>query len=83
MQKIVFRNPDNTIGIITPTQEALDKYGINAVALKDVPHGLEYKIINTSDLPESRIFRDAWEWDTTTVPDGVGAVSNTFEGVAK
>ena len=83
MQKIVFRNPDNTIGIITPTQEALDKYGINAVALKDVPPGLEYKIINTSDIPESRTFRDAWEWDTTTVPDGVGSVSNTFEGVAK
>ena len=79
MQKIIFRNKDNSVGIITPSQEALNAYGINAIALKDVPSGLEYKIINTSDLPESRTFRNAWEWDSTVEPDGVGSESNVFE----
>ena len=81
--KIIFKNKDNSVGVITPSQEALNLYGIEAIAKKDVPYGLEYKIINTADLPESRTFRDAWEWDATTIPDGVGAVSNTFEGVAE
>ena len=81
MQKIIFRNKDNSVGVITPSQEALNTYGIFSIALKDVPAGAEFKIINTSDLPESRAFRDAWEWDTATVADGVGHVSSTFEGV--
>ena len=81
--RIIFRNKDNSVGVITPSQEAIDLYGIEAIAKKDVPSGLEYKIVSVDDVPNDRTFRDAWEWDTTTVPDGVGAVSNTFEGVAK
>ena len=81
--RIIFRNKDNSVGVITPSQEAINLYGIEAVALKDVPSGLEYKIVSVDDVPNDRTFRDAWEWDTTTVPDGVGAVSSTFEGVAK
>lgn len=83
MQKIIFRNKDNSVGVITPSQEAIDLYGIEAIAKKDVPSGLEYKIVSVDDVPSDRTFRDAWEWDTTTVPDGVGAVSSTFKGVAK
>ena len=81
MQKIIFKNPDNSVGIITPTQEALDKFGIDAIAKKDVPAGLPYKIVNISDIPEDRTFRDCWEWDTTVTPDGVGAISSTIEEV--
>ena len=33
--KIVFKNENNSIGIITPTSEALDLYGIEAIAKKD------------------------------------------------
>ena len=81
MQKIIFKNKDNSVGIITPTQEAINAYGIEAIAKKDVPSGLEYKIVDEADVPSDRTFRDAWEWDTTTVPDGVGHVGSTFEGV--
>lgn len=81
MQKVIFRNPDGSVGVITPTEDALKKFGIDAIAKKDVPDGLPYKIVNASDIPEDRTWRDCWEWDTTVKPDGVGAVSNTFEGV--
>ena len=81
MQKIIFRNKDNSVGVITPSQEALNAYGIETIAKKDVPSGLEYKIVSTDDVPSDRIWRDCWEWDTTTVADGVGHVSSTFEGV--
>ena len=81
--KIIFKNKDNSVGVITPSQEALNLYGIEAIAKKDVPSGLEYKIVSVDDVPSDRTFRDAWEWDATTIPDGVGSVSNTFEGVAQ
>ena len=42
--KIIFKNKDNSIGIITPTQEALDLYGIEAIAKKDVPSPYEYPV---------------------------------------
>lgn len=83
MQKIVFRNQDGSVGVIHPTQEAIDAFGIETIALKDVPHGLPYKIVDESEIPSDRTFRNAWEWDSTIEHDGVGHVSSTFEGVAQ
>ena len=76
--KIIFRNKDNSVGVITPSQEAIDLYGIEAIAKKDVPSGLEYKIVSTDDIPSDRTFRNAWEWDDAVTPDGIGAESNEF-----
>lgn len=80
MQKIVFKNTDGSVSVIHPTQEAVDAFGIDAIAKKDTPHGFPYKIVNESEIPSDRTFRHAWEWDKTVKPDGVGAISNTFEG---
>ena len=79
MQKIVFQNKDNSVGVIHPTQETVDKFGIEAIAKKDVPSGLAYKIVDEADIPSDRTFRNAWEWDSTVEPDGVGGELNTFE----
>lgn len=81
MQKIVFQNKDNSVGVVHPTQEAIDAFGIEAIANKDVPSGLAYKIVDEADIPSDRIFRNAWEWDDTVEPDGVGSVFNTFEEI--
>ena len=78
MKKIVFQNTDKTIGIITPSPEALSTYTIEQIANKDVPCGLPYKIVNTSDVPSDRTFRNAWELAEDTVFDGVGSESNEF-----
>ena len=63
MQRIVFKNIDSTIGIIIPAPEWQGT--IEELAQKDVPEGLEYKIVETSDIPTDRLFRDAWESDDT------------------
>lgn len=47
------------------------------VALKDVPAGVAYKILDVADLPESDIFRDAWTADLAE-PDGVGMGAEAF-----
>ena len=68
MKKIIF--PQETgIAVITPTGEL----SVEETALKDVPSGVKYKIIDASDLPADRNFRNAWEYDFTESYDGVGA----------
>ena len=81
MKKIVFKNTDGSVGVIHPTQEAIDSFGIEAIAKKDVPAGLPYKIVDESEIPSDRTFRNAYEWDDTVEPDGVGSVFYTFEEI--
>ena len=79
-QKIVFKNKDNSIGIITPTDEALSFATLEQIAEKDVPHNLPYWIVEDAVILEDRIFRSAWEIDENVgKPDGFGGESNEFD----
>lgn len=80
--KIIYKNKDNSISIITPTKEALSLYSIEAIAKKDVPHNLPYKIVEDDVIPTDREFRNAWTIDDTELTDGVGGELNTFEELA-
>lgn len=60
-QVIIFTQDNGTVAIIRPTEEALAIYGIEEIATKDVPAGTPYKIVDTTDIPTDRTFRDAWE----------------------
>ena len=78
--KIVFKNEDNSIGIITPTSEALSFATIEQIAEKDVPHNLPYWIVKASVLPADRTFRNAWEIDESFgEPYGFGGENNEFD----
>ena len=66
-QRIIYPN-ETGITVIIPSKDL----SIEETALKDVPSGVKYKIINTSDLPQERDFRNAWEFDFSTDFDGVG-----------
>ena len=78
--KIIFKNEDNSIGIITPTNEALIFATIEAIAEKDCPHNLPYWIVEDSVIPTDRTFRSAWEIDESMVePTGFGGESNEFD----
>lgn len=80
MQKIIFKNKDNSIGIITPSQEALSFATIEQVAEKDCPYNLPYWIVEAMLIPEDRTFRDCWEIDESFgEPDGFGGESNEFD----
>jgi len=72
MKRIIFKNTDNSIGIIIPTEEALNSMTIEQIAQKDVPTGLKYKIADVSEIPSDREFRNAWTIDDAELTDGVG-----------
>jgi hypothetical protein len=47
------------------------------VAVKDVPAGKKFKIVNASELPTD-VPQEAWEIDEEDLTDGVGGISNEF-----
>jgi hypothetical protein len=50
--------------VISPAvyRDQTDDEFIEWIAKKDVPDGKPYKIINISDIPADRTFRNAWEY---------------------
>ncbi len=80
MKRIIFKNKDTSIGIITPTEEVLRFATIEQIAEKDCPYNLPYWIVEDSLIPESRTFRSAWTVDESFgEPDGFGGESNEFD----
>ena len=71
--KIIYTNLDGSLAIIHPTSEALQLMTIEEIALKDVPTGLAFAIIEDSEIPTDRTFRDAWTIDDSLLTDGIGA----------
>ena len=78
MQRIIYQNDRGGVSVVIPSPEALGIWGIEAIALKDVPHGVPYKIVSVDDIPSDRTFRDAWQVDAALLTDGVGAESSEF-----
>ena len=71
--KIIYKNQDGGISIIHPTVEALSIMTIEEIALKDVPTGLVFAIVEDDSIPSDRTFRDAWTIDDSLLTDGVGS----------
>lgn len=71
--KIVYKNESGGVSIITPTPEALEHMTIDEIALRDVPTGLPFAIVEDSEIPTDRTYRDAWVVDKSILTDGVGA----------
>lgn len=82
-QRIIYQTDEGGVAVIIPTPEALGQYGIEAIALKDVPAGKPFKIVDAEDVPSDRTFRAAWEVDAATLTDGVGAESDQFPEVSE
>ena len=61
-QRIIYPNDNGGVSILIPTSEYLAEHTIEELAAKDVPAGKPYKIVDVSDIPEDRTFRDAWEY---------------------
>lgn len=63
-KRIVYPTPEGGVAVIIPAPEWLAEEGntIEEIATKDVPAGVEYKIVDVTDIPSDRTFRNAWEY---------------------
>lgn len=55
-QRIIYQNAEGGVSVIIPTGEI----PIEDVIAKDLPAGVEYSVVDVSDLPSDRYFREAW-----------------------
>jgi hypothetical protein len=58
-QRIIYPTDDGGVAVIVPADCGLT---IEQIAAKDVPQGKPYKIVDVSDIPTDRTFRNAWEY---------------------
>jgi hypothetical protein len=61
-KRIIYPTDDGGVAIVIPSPEALETMTIEEIAAKDIPEGKPYKIIDTTDVPTDRTFRNAWEY---------------------
>jgi hypothetical protein len=54
-QRIIYPTSTGGVAVIVPAVSV-------ELALKDVPDGKPYKIVDVSEIPLDRTFRDAWEY---------------------
>ena len=69
--RIIYQTDNGGVSIIIPSPDC--GLTVEQIALKDVPFGKSFKIINVSDLPSDRTQRNAWTIDEADLTDGVGA----------
>ena len=58
--RIIHPTPEGGVAIIIPAPDC--GLTIEQIAAKDVPAGVPYSIVDASDIPEDRTFRNAWEY---------------------
>ena len=78
MTRIIYKQDSGVLAVITPILTEINPvtgnpFTIEEIAAKDVPTGKKYKIIEDSDLPSNRNFRNAWTVDESDLTDGEGA----------
>ncbi len=59
-KRIIYPTSDGGVSVIIPAPDC--GLSIEEIAQKDVPAGVEYKIVDVSEIPQERLFRNAWEY---------------------
>lgn len=59
-KRIIYPNSKGGVSILVPSPNW--KGTIEELAAKDVPAGAPYKIVDVSEIPSDRTFRNAWEY---------------------
>ena len=61
-KRIIYPSDNGGVVIVIPAESV-------EAAMKDIPSGKPYKIIDAADVPADRTFRDAWTADFTEVTE--------------
>lgn len=69
-KRILYKNEEGGVSIVVPSPNTV--ISIEQIALKDVPTGVPFKIVDTTEVSSDRTFRNAWEVDEADMTDGVG-----------
>jgi hypothetical protein len=59
-KRIIYRNAEGGVSIVVPAPDT--GLTLQEVISRSVPPGVSYKVVDASDIPTDRTFRDAWEY---------------------
>jgi hypothetical protein len=59
-QRIIYPNDEGGVAVIVPAPDC--GLTIEEIAAKDVPAGKPYQIVDVSEVPSDRTWRNAWEY---------------------
>ena len=76
MQVIIFNQDNGIPAVVMPTPQCLQTHTILEIAVKDVPAGKPFAIVDSSELPDAP--QEAWVIDEADLTDGIGGESNEF-----
>jgi hypothetical protein len=62
MSKRIIYPTEQGVAIIVPAPDYLLTHTIEECAAKDVPEGKSFQIVDVSEIPSDRTFRNAWEY---------------------
>ena len=68
---VIFKDDDGGVSVLFPATSC--GLTVDQIALKDVPFGKPYKIIDAAELPEKLSTQAAWAINDAELTDGVGA----------
>ena len=76
--RIIYKQDNGIVAVIAPVSTEINPdtgkiWTIEEIAAKTVPTGYKYKIVEDSDVPTDRSFRNAWTVDEADLTDGVGS----------
>lgn len=57
---IIYPQENGVVAIVYPSQEWMGT--MEELAAKTVPAGTSYQVVDTSEIPLDRAFRNAWEY---------------------
>jgi len=69
MQVIIYPQENNSIALVVPAPQC--SIPIQEIARKDVPQGVPFLIVDSSELPQESEYFNAFEADFSN-PDGYG-----------
>ena len=58
-KRVIYRNEEGGVSILVPSSECttIDRL------IQDVPAGKSYQIVNVSEIPADRTYRNAWTYE--------------------
>ena len=59
-KRIIYPTDEGGVAVIVPAPNC--GLTIEQIAEKDVPTGVAYQIVDVTDVPSDRTFRNAWEY---------------------
>ena len=75
-QRIIYQSESGGVAVIVPT-------GSVELALKDVPPGVPYEIVDAADIPSDRFFRNAWVADGAAVAVDLGKAKDIGHNIRR